>query len=603
MAKAKPLHLLGLPVFLVVLNPSFVAGSETKTKWTVCRDRFHSVLAGNTVNTTVGSINNVTIKDMGFLYEGPIHGLAPHLDANDILTITYEGCVAICSSEVELQEPRDALSMVATWIFPLAIALSLPYEAFHRRKFIRTLGATVNWLGSPQTALTATIFNFRQIRQARRLSGGRTRPGDSNLNWNDAFYVLTCMSQYDIVGITLQHLETLMYGLFRPAVHEAGSDDDESALLTHQLLSQLAFQLRMLRRRAVIPTLASLGTFLVAYVFSVVLSFAELTDSASVDQLALGLLWSWLPVLVMFTIVDRNPVSGNRAKVLMERWLHNVQAVKLHREGKTPVIHTTAIPLAPLGPAAHAPITTLRVGPGGFIGQGRSIQYAGLSHAVMAEEPSDDNVVPTFPKYYTDLADRVYQRLRPNRPRPFSWFMTALVSQVAVISVIMLAFMLAFNTPTVGLGCWSGSFALYAVLSSISWFLSLFTSHRPGQVVTGLCYFFNGLAFCWLITVTFLILTGAMNTCYCQTSPFAYPRFGGYMTFEPPSKMREMFNVTKYWATAAGFGLAIPFVAFSVAVIWWLRCVHLWKVSEDGTDLEMARFARGLKIDMRWLAS
>ncbi|KAM7189190.1 hypothetical protein V8F33_010192 [Rhypophila sp. PSN 637] len=176
MAKAKPLRLLGLPVFLVVLNPSYVAGSETKTKWTLCRDRSHSIRAGNTVNTTVGSINNVTIQDMGFLYEGPIHRLAPHLDRNDILTITYEGnaqeplrrpsvtdvvipgCVAICGSEVELQDPRDALSMVATWIFPLAIVLSLPYEAFHRRKFIRTLGATVNWLGSPQTALTATIF-------------------------------------------------------------------------------------------------------------------------------------------------------------------------------------------------------------------------------------------------------------------------------------------------------------------------------------------------------------------------------------------------------------------------------------------------------------
>ncbi|KAM7189191.1 hypothetical protein V8F33_010193 [Rhypophila sp. PSN 637] len=349
------------------------------------------------------------------------------------------------------------------------------------------------------------------------------------------------MSQYDIVGITPEHLETLVYGLFRPAVHEAGSDDDDdddSALLTHQLLSQMAYQLRMLRRRAVIPTLASLGTFLVAYVFSVVLSFAELTDSASVDQLALGLLWSWLPVLVMFTIVNRNPVSGTHAKVLMERWLYNVQAVKLHREGKTPVIQwwpppspaeshtppppsttpsstpsTIAIPLAPLGPAAHVPITTLRVGPGGFIGQGRSIQYAGLSHAVMAEEPSDDDVVPTFPEYYTDLADRVYKRPRPNRPRPFSWFMTALVSQVAVISVIMLAFMLAFNTPTVGLGCWSGGFALYAVLSSVSWFLSLFTSHKPGKVVTGLCYFFNGLAFCWLITVTFLIVSYDLLPC------------------------------------------------------------------------------------------
>lgn len=98
----------------------------------------------------------------------------------------------------------------------------------------------------------------------------------------------------------------------------AGNVEDPALIYTRQLLSEIAFQLRMLRRRAVIPTLASLGTFLVAYISSVVLSFANVAPSGSVDQLGLGLLYTWLPVLVIFTIVDRNPVSGGCA-----RYVHN----------------------------------------------------------------------------------------------------------------------------------------------------------------------------------------------------------------------------------------------------------------------------------------
>src|SRR4051794_19421881 len=97
-------------------------------------------------------------------------------------------------------------------------------------------------------------------------------------------------------------------------------------------------------------------------------------------------------------------------------------------------------------------------------------------------------------------------------------------------------------------------------------------------------------------------LTGGMNTCYCQTSPFAYPWFGGYMTFENTAALRDMFSVVKFWATAAGFGLAIPIIVFFAALIWWLKCAHLWKVAEeDGPD--SMRMARGLEIDTVWLVS
>lgn len=103
-------------------------------------------------------------------------------------------------------------------------------------------------------------------------------------------------------------LKVLIYGVFRPLSADMGPD----VKLTRQLLLLLAFQLRMYRRRAVIPTLANLGVFLVAFIFSVVLAFAQLGDENTPFSLAFGLLMTWLPLQVIFSIVDRNPVSSER---------------------------------------------------------------------------------------------------------------------------------------------------------------------------------------------------------------------------------------------------------------------------------------------------
>jgi hypothetical protein len=200
--------------------------------------------------------------------------------------------------------------MVTTWIFPLAIVLSLPYESLHNSKFRRTATAILNWLGSPQTALTATVFNFRQIREAHRRA--LVEINNKSKTWNDMYYVLSCLNQFGIPHSgeeRITFLQTLVYALFCPVL---GSRRATETKLTKYLLRSIAHQLRMHRRRSVMPTLASLGIFLVAFVFSVVLSFAQVGEDTKVDLLVLGLLFTWLPVLVVFAIVDRNPVSSER---------------------------------------------------------------------------------------------------------------------------------------------------------------------------------------------------------------------------------------------------------------------------------------------------
>lgn len=189
--------------------------------------------------------------------------------------------------------------------------LSLPYDSLHERKIQGTAIAVLNWLGSPQTALTSTIFNFRQIRDAHRRAN---KHADNHpALWTQVYYVSSCFNQFAIShGKAKSELyETLIYGLLHPLI---GAENDLSTQLTDHLLSALTKQLRTLRRRAVMPTLASLGTFLMAFIFSVVLSFAEVGEHTKVDFLVLGLLYAWLPVLVIFTIVDRNPVSSDRTR-------------------------------------------------------------------------------------------------------------------------------------------------------------------------------------------------------------------------------------------------------------------------------------------------
>lgn len=132
--------------------------------------------------------------------------------------------------------------------------------------------------------------------------------------YSATYFVLSCVNQFDSLHLVNDHgkptqmLYALVHGLFRPL----SSQDEDDVQLTRQFLLALAFELRMLRRRAVIPTLASLGVFLVAFIFSIVLAFADLGEDNSPFSLSFGLLMTWLPLLVVFTTVDRNPVSSER---------------------------------------------------------------------------------------------------------------------------------------------------------------------------------------------------------------------------------------------------------------------------------------------------
>ena len=72
---------------------------------------------------------------------------------------------------------------------------------------------------------------------------------------------------------------------------------------------KLAQSLRVSRKRGVVPVFFSFMWFTFALVISVQSAFGQIGLNETAHDLAIGLLLSWLPVLVLVTIVDRNPVA------------------------------------------------------------------------------------------------------------------------------------------------------------------------------------------------------------------------------------------------------------------------------------------------------
>lgn len=76
----------------------------------------------------------------------------------------------------------------------------------------------------------------------------------------------------------------------------------------------LARSLLESRKKGVVPVFFSFAWFIFALVISIQGAFGQLGSNQLAHDLALGLLLSWLPVLVPVTIVDRNPRSPDNVR-------------------------------------------------------------------------------------------------------------------------------------------------------------------------------------------------------------------------------------------------------------------------------------------------
>ncbi|KAK4202353.1 hypothetical protein QBC40DRAFT_43685 [Triangularia verruculosa] len=605
-------------------------------------------------------INNVTIER--YMYRGAVRGMNSEYartSRDKFITITTEGCRELCESPVDFYWHSDittTLSIISNWILPIIALLSaLPYDSLHRRtagapwwqtRIMGTLRALLNWVGSPETALTNTLFNIHQMHKclAETKSSGQGISGNGTLRSlkMDAYYVLSCMGQFNMSEVSkTEFLEPLIYALFRGFVPldvgeaaalalsttypppnttpEQRERSEQAKIWTSELLQEMAFQLRMLRRRGVYPSLVNVFLFCVAYAMAVVLAFSDVGERTTAHALALGILVSWLPLLVLFSILDRNPMSADRSRKLMSRWLWNADAIRRWEKYSGIPASQLTPPLIPTG--GHPPLPDwwtwnkeenlralqLQNGPiplfdpfqqsvrfdpfiGEFVGQGRQMGYHGLALAVV-HSVYDSHGIDRRMRSIQDIV--VSTRKKLHGSRPWAWWGTALVSLTMVWLFAGMAFMISYNTPTVGFACRSGSYTIYGLLTFGSWFLSLLPSYKhPNNWRRAVAHVFNTLAVLTLILIIFASFSGIFNNCICKGA------LAGYLDFENAEfyRNKDHFNVYTWWMAGAIVGALPITLSLGWAVRLLIQLKPLWQASEQHNP-----HVRNPEVDMIWL--
>lgn len=105
---------------------------------------------------------------------------------------------------------------------------------------------------------------------------------------------------------------------------------------------ELAALIRKGRKKGVVPVFISLLWFLFSLAISIQQAYGELGANHTAHNMALGCLLSWLPVLILTSIVDRNPVAADSILLELNSFLDGVRCALLEVDLRTAYIQDTS---------------------------------------------------------------------------------------------------------------------------------------------------------------------------------------------------------------------------------------------------------------------
>jgi hypothetical protein len=302
------------------------------------------------------------------------------------------------------------------------------------------------------------------------------------------------------------------------AVAEPASAPDEAhitaVLRLRDKRAELAEHLRATRKHGVVPVLFSLLAFALALGISVAQAYGQLGSSYSEYNLSLGLLMTWLPVLVACTLLDRNPTNTELTRKELQRFFDSallewqaMQQCELTRPFAPLTVDISpnlrlsfspgddeGIPLAPTEPLPQPqplPPTPLPPPPSptratqgkpfvlAFSGQVRRKWHRGVAYDIITDmEKKVDNWLTRNNKqrgylhlFETgDFARIDVDTVRGAGRHSASFFHTVQVWQLLAALLVVGpatfgAFTASYNTPPIGIGCRAGGFMLFSVLA------------------------------------------------------------------------------------------------------------------------------------------
>ncbi|KAL2222353.1 hypothetical protein M432DRAFT_588227 [Thermoascus aurantiacus ATCC 26904] len=402
---------------------------------------------------------NDTALQQRYSWSRPTPGI-PFSNTSNRTRITLEGCLAVCGRGSDYYPWDTVNSTITTWLLPiLGMLLQAPFES---NAFRRTVLAITRWVGSPMASLSYVLWNIK-VSGKCALMVDMALPYDDNIpgrhsNWasmRDSFYILTTMNQYQIRPRISTKKEA--EGLLRIVLFSK-----DLRLLKDKTLLQkrarLAEQLRAGRKRGVVPIYISTWWFLFALALSIQSAFGDLGHNTTAHDLALGLLLSWLPVLILCSIVDRNPVTADDVRRRLNKLIDSVRLALQDEQIRREYINTFQD--QPEAERMKEWIDSVSLESRfmyeffvGFAGQGRVRWFYGVAHSIICNIENCYIAERGRNWLHNEMEARTHLILGPVDDEGPLWFdfrdLWQIIGAVTIVgSTIAGAFILSYYTPT-----------------------------------------------------------------------------------------------------------------------------------------------------------
>ncbi|KAF2141988.1 uncharacterized protein K452DRAFT_24394 [Aplosporella prunicola CBS 121167] len=421
---------------------------------------------------------NTTLQDL-YHWNGMIKGI----NQNNATQISLEGCRKLCGTGNDYYEWSLASNTITTWVLPvIGMLLQAPFES---NAFWHTVLAIARWVGSPMASLSYILWNMKvsgkcalMVDMAISYDLQIPDPKSDFSSIRDSFYILMAMNQFTMRRS--QALNKEAEGLLRIVLFSKDlqlKDKGQSGKFLNERRQELAQKFRAGRKRGVVPVYVSTMWFLFSLALSIQTAFGDIGENATAHDLALGLLMAWLPVLILCSIVDRNPVAADDIRQKLNKLVQSVCDALQDDNIRNEFIqtfrgHQEADRLEALVNNIHLQSEIISGGDFfvDFAGQGRVRWHYGAAHPILYD--IEDIWIATHGRGWLDEDEKdARMHLVLGSPeKGLLWFdlrgLWQVASAVLIVGGTCLgAFVLSYFTPTVGLGCRSGGYMIYCTMA------------------------------------------------------------------------------------------------------------------------------------------